>query len=437
MVLGRFIRGAETQQVAIGKERESTAQEVPCDLLIDHPVGHQHINPILTIEEDVQIILAIGRIHDALQHHLTRIARKNFRFFLGLQVITIRENQPLITGQHHACLPHRIHLVNGLKFFIENKITRLVFPEGNDLKQNHRALDGVINLGILHLLVAIGNLLGINALPGIGGVLHLDRQVTPHAFHKHSVLNGNMRVKAMPRGRARWPAPLKVKLLGKRLVEILGFGAAVHVGQPAIGQHPFVHHQVIQQFPFSKHHVQVRSNNGKLVKGRLGTFLEHQGEGLHKILISQKRDVRLKEFTLRFIVIKCGKHITQLTLLEAQVHVEAEKKPVLAEFHHVARLAVELRGHIGLPLASFLELKRARTKHRLTLLAQNTQRLPQHLGLLGQALLDEIVRATLQRIGRAFRGGSTVGRFRHKSLARLVSQAGRLIISQPCRPIGR
>ena len=93
------------------------------------------------------------------------------------------------------------------------------------------------------------------------------------------------------------------------------------------------------------------------------------------------------------VIFKHAEYVTQLPLLKPEIDIEPEEETVIAKLNHVARFAVELRGHA----IHLQELQLARAENFRALSVQIAQPLSQHLALIGQALLDEIVRAAFQR----------------------------------------
>ena len=93
------------------------------------------------------------------------------------------------------------------------------------------------------------------------------------------------------------------------------------------------------------------------------------------------------------VIFKHAEDIAQLPLLKAEVYIETKQETIVAELNHIARLAIELRGHA----IHFLQLQLARTKHFRALLVELAQSLAQHFGLIRQALPNEIIRAAFQR----------------------------------------
>ena len=124
----------------------------------------------------------------------------------------------MLLGQQDAGLPDRIHTVNGLQLFVENKIPGDLLPVGRNFDKDQRALNSVLNLSIVQLLVTILHRFRINAVPRGCIVLDLDREIAAHTFHKNPILNRYMRIVTVPNITRGGVDPLEIKLRWKRSV---------------------------------------------------------------------------------------------------------------------------------------------------------------------------------------------------------------------------
>ena len=172
---------------------------------------------------------------------------------------------------------------------------------------------------------------------------------------------------------------------------------------------PFIDCDIPHFATRAEHHVKIGTNLGKPMKAGILVNRKHDAKPFLEFSIMQDGKIAFLEFLRSLVVIVYGKYVAQLPLLQAQFYVEAKEEMIVTQLDHIPRLTIELRGHPG----HFLQLQFLGAKHLCPALIQFPQLLAQSGALIIQALLDEIVRAALQRGRCAFSRCSTVGRFRH------------------------
>ena len=93
--------GLEIDHVSVGEKRKSMTLDRRVDLLRDHVVRQQHVGTAVQTVEDEHIVFAVGRSDSSLEQQVGILSREGF-VLAALQVISVRENQPVVFRQQDA-----------------------------------------------------------------------------------------------------------------------------------------------------------------------------------------------------------------------------------------------------------------------------------------------------------------------------------------------
>jgi hypothetical protein len=200
----------EQHHAPILQEGIAVAEHGVLQHALDGVVHEQRRATALAFVEDVQHVLAVGRADAALELHAGHRGVERL-VLAALQVIAAREDHAVVFGQLHAGLHDRIvaHDVAGDR--VVDQPAPDGFAIGQHLQQQQRTDAGELELGIVQRLRAVLYRFAVDALPGLGVVLHLDGEVTAGGFHEKGVEDVQVRMAAADRQVTRGPGPFKIE----------------------------------------------------------------------------------------------------------------------------------------------------------------------------------------------------------------------------------
>ena len=393
----RFVIRAEEQQVAVGEQREAIAGDALVHLLLNQPVGHQHVLPALVVVENKQRILAVGRIHHALDGHSAFAALELFQL-AGRQIIAVGKNQPVILRQQRAGLAERIDALRRLQLLVVDEVTAGGFLVGPDAQENQMADERVSDFRVIHFLEFVIHRLGVNAFAGLRVVLDLYRQVAAHALDEDAVFNRDVRMIAVAERLARGREPAEFILRRKTHAAEIRLRAPIEIAQLPALKRPLDHRDVVHARANLEDHVEVALNQRKFAERRAIIDLVEPLEVSEELLLLEDLQRAFLERAIRLVAMVDGENVFEINfLLQPELHVEAEQKPPAPELHHVARHAV-VNGGDAIRLEEF-ELHVA--ENFLPPRVEQVHPLAQQRALCLQPLTDDLVRRTAERGRRA------------------------------------
>jgi hypothetical protein len=162
--------------------------------------------------------------------------------------------------------------------------------------------------------------LAVDACPGSGVVLDLDREIAADAFHKEAVLDGNMGMQPVAVQLAMGARPGKL-VLGRE--EIFVIEAVPEIGEPIIPNQPLEGLDVGNRLADAELHEEVGLQDGELREDRILVILVEALEvGLELRVADGVERQGMKGAVAPFVH---GKHILQLDLAaQADVHIVTE-----------------------------------------------------------------------------------------------------------------
>ncbi len=343
MFLGLALR-FEAQQLTGFKERPAAADQRSTDLLFDQVVLQQHVGAGVSVVEDEQKVLAVGRGNGPLKQHVGQAVVEGFVLTV-LQVVAIGEDESVIIGQQYAGILDGIQPHGLLQLFVVDQITILLFLIRLHLQQNDVPDGGILNVGVIQCLVGIIDGFGVNPGAGVCVVFDLDGQVASHGFDEHSFQNGDMGMIAVVMVVSCGASPFEVMLWRKTKLVI---AAIVDIPQrcPVCGggvYQPFEHLDFTDRPADSEHHVQVRTAECEFGKHRILVVAEQITKIASKVFVVQQ----LQVFGRQGVVSEGvdGEHICRFGFrLQSEVDVVAEQES-LADGHHVSRKTVVVGGN--------------------------------------------------------------------------------------------
>ena len=181
----------KAQQLSAFKKCGAVADLRRVDLLFDQIVVQQDVGSRIPVIEDIQIVFAVGSHDPAFEQHVGQFVVERL-IFAVLQVIAVRENQPVIVRQHNAGVTNGIQPQSTLQFFVVDDVAEAFFLIGPHLQQNDVANDREVDFCVVERLIGVVDGLGVDAFAGFCIVLDLDRQVTANCFDEDAILNRNV-----------------------------------------------------------------------------------------------------------------------------------------------------------------------------------------------------------------------------------------------------
>ncbi len=210
-------------------------------LLADHVVGQQQRTAVAAGVEDVEHVLAVGGADHPLELEVVHLGVEGLAD-PGLQVVPAGEDQPLVLGQPLARLADAVEPHDGLGAGVEDQVPPRGLVVRPDPQQDQRADPRVRDVRVGEALQRLVHRFPVDALAGLGVVLHLDREVAADRLDEHLVLDRDVRVAAQHVVLADRGGPLEVV---RRREDVVALAPVVHVGHRAVGadlpaQHPDV-----------------------------------------------------------------------------------------------------------------------------------------------------------------------------------------------------
>ena len=311
----------------------------------------------------------------------------------ALQHVAVGEDDAVVVRQQHAGVADGIQPMHGAGFLVEDQIAVQGLAVRQDLQQDQRSDAGVENLRVVQCLVAVRNGLGVDPAAVLGVVLDLDGEVAADGFHKHAVLDRDMRMQTRPVHSAMGADPLELVLFW---IDILMIEAVAEVFEPPARHAPLEDLDVLQRLARPHRKIEMRTDDHELLEDRLAVILEEVREVRGEAGVVQHLENRHRGEGARFrIVVVGGKHIADVRrLLQPELDVVTEEKAALADRHQIAGDAVVLGGH-----ALGAEQRGLHTaEHGQALGVQFVQSLAQRARMLVQPGADHLIRATFEPV---------------------------------------
>ena len=398
-MLLRLPIGPEKHQPAVPEQRKPRTQDRRVHPLADAVVGKQDIlagRPVVEREEE---ILAVGGGHPALEAHVEDPVVEGLHL-AALQQVAVGEDDAVVVGQQDAGIADGVQPRHGARLLVEHKVARRVLAIRDDAQEDQRTHAGILDVGIIERLVPLGDRLGIDAVPGLGVVLDLDGQVAAHRFHKHPVLDRDVRMQA---GAVHAPVgPPPVELVLAR-IDILVVEAVAQILEPAAGHPPLEDLDVLQALAGPHRDEQVRADHHELLEDRVAVILVEFREVRDEAGVVQHLGHRdLAEGPGGGVEIIGREDILDVgRLLQSELDVVAEQEAVPAHGDQVAGHAVVLGGDPLGPQQGGLHP----AEHRQSVGVQPLEALAQGPAVLLQPGTDHLISPAFER----FRSGLGFG----------------------------
>ncbi|MDT4820899.1 hypothetical protein FQZ97_540490 [compost metagenome] len=412
---GLDVVAVEHQHAAVGKARVAVGDDRRGELLVDQVVVEQRIAPGLRVVEHIGHVFAVGRAQHALEaqvfHHLGRQVEA---FVLArLQVVAARKNDAVVFGQLHAGAADGVDALDLLRADVEHQVARDLLAVGLHAQQDQHAQLGPGDLGVGERLALVLHRLAVDAQPGLGVVLDLDREVAAQRLDEHGVEHVHVRVLAAHVVFARGHGPLEIVARGQGDVALAAVVDVIDVAVALDG--PAEHAHVVQLLADLERGKQLVLRDAQLQqRGLLVVGVELAEVGGETRVFEEGAGQRHR---LQLVVLGGGfawrcepvqaEHVAHGRFLaQADEDVVAEQQQV-ADAHDVARHGVVLGARAGAQdqrLVGAAELGQPLLVERLRLLEQA-------LALGFEPLLQQVVAAAAgdQRFG-GVDGGLGAGR---------------------------
>ena len=392
---GLFVVGQEDQHAPVGKARVAVRHDGRGQGLVDQVVAEQRVVATARLVEHIEHFLAVRRAQHALETQAAAELRGQIKalVFARLQVHAARKNDAVVFGQLHAGDTDGVDALHLLRAGVEDKVARLGLAVRLDPQQDQQTQPRPGHLGVHQRLVLVFHRLAVDAQPGFGVVLDLDREVAAQGLDEDGVLHVDVRVLAAHVVLARGDCPLEV--VGRRQRHV-ALAAVVHVAHRAAGlDAPAEHAQVVQLLADLEGRKQLVLRDAQLQQRGLLVVGVQLAEVGHETRVVQEAAGQWHRFELVGAVVFGQtverKHVAHRRLFfQADEDVVAEQQHV-ADAHQIARDAVVFGARAGAQQQALLGAAKgaqARFVERLGLVLQRVA-----LGL--QALFQQLVAATV------------------------------------------
>ena len=206
----RLLGGAaEDEQAPIGEEAHAVADDRGRDLLADEVVGQERVQTIPPTVEDVEHVLAVGRLDRALELEAVDVLGEDL-VLAAREHVPTREDDAVVLGQLPARESDRVDAHRGLGADVVDVVAKRLLAEGLHLEEQERAELRVVDLRVVHALVRIIDEVGEDALARLRVVLDLDREVAARRLDEDDVHDRDVRKAPRALVFARRPRPLEV-----------------------------------------------------------------------------------------------------------------------------------------------------------------------------------------------------------------------------------
>ncbi len=299
-----------------------------------------------------------------------------------------------------------VDAVDLLGALVEEQVPVGLFLVGQDAQQNEAAHDGVVDLGVVELLVGVVHRLGVNAQAAVGVVLDLDGEVAADGFHEHAVLDGHVRVPALAEVVAGGALPLELVARGEDKLVVEAVAQVLECARRVIDP-PLEDLHLVRAATDLHDEVQVGADPVELQEGGVLVVAVEVGEVLAELRVGQGRLAGGVQRVVARGAVVHGEHILDPQVgAQAEVDVVAEDEAPPAQRGQVARHAVVVGGEPrggeqrGLDAA----------EHRHAVGVQALEARAQLRRVAVQALADDLVGAGLQGgAGGGRMGASDIG----------------------------
>ncbi len=405
MDAGRFAAfGMEQHHAPVLHQGVAMAEHRVLQHALDGVVDEQRRAPAFALVEDVQHVLAVGRTDAALELHAGHRGVERL-VLAALQVIATREDHAVVFGQLHAGLHDRIvaHDAAGQRVVDQPAPLRLAVRQ--HLQQHQRADPGKFELGVVQRLRAVLHRFAVDALPGLGVVLDLDREVAAGGLHEQGIEDVQVRMAAIDRQVAGRPGPFEVE---RRRQCDIALTARIQIGQFAIArQRPAEHAHVAAALTDLERRQQLVPHHDQLQQARVLVVGVQFVEVVHEAGLVEEAALQLQR---RHVVAVAAlhqpvqaEHVLDAGLgLQPDEHVVAEQQAVRPDLHDVTADAVVFAADAEAPdylQAAVAELGQA-------LAVERFGQALQALALLGQAAAQDFIGTAL---GNGLVDGSAAG----------------------------
>ncbi|MBV6413529.1 MAG: hypothetical protein OMOMHJEC_01347 [Xanthomonadales bacterium] len=378
------------QQPAVVEARVAGGQQGLADRAVDQVVGQQRVVAAGLVVEHVEHVLAARRAHRALQPVTAEVVPEILEMLelAGLEVVAAGEHDAVVLGQFDAGIADLVDAHHLLQALVVDEVADHVLAVGPDRQHDQRAQIGIADLGVRERLVLVVDRLAVDAKPGLGVVLDLDREVATGGLDEHGVEDVHVRMAAEHMLLAPHRQPLEAVRRGQHVIAL---AAVVDVGQrPAALDRETEHALVAGLAAGAEDQQQALAGDPQLVeRGRLvvGVKLAEVGD---ETLLGEETACDRDRLHFRAIgavdeAVQAEDVVDPGLLLQPERDLVAEQQQ-LADAHDVARHAVVL-GARGQPRQQLrLDAPESGDAPGIQRLGPGTQR----LGGRGEALLEEV-----------------------------------------------
>jgi len=143
--------------------------------------------------EDVENVFAVGRADRALEHEPLVVAVEDL-VVAGLEIVAAGEDEPVVLGELNARLPYAIDAHDLFRALVVDEVAPGLLTVWQNLEEDEHTDVRVEDRRVVERLIAILDLLAVDALAAVGVVLDLDRQIAAHGLDEDLVEDVDVRV---------------------------------------------------------------------------------------------------------------------------------------------------------------------------------------------------------------------------------------------------
>ena len=343
---------SEDDETAVVEDAVSVARNLSLHLLPNQVVGEQEIAPVGRAVEDVEHVFAVRRPDLFVNDQVGQLVAEEL-MVAGLQVVPAGEDDTVLLRELETRLANRVRADHGLRSQVEDEVTPDLLVVWSNPEQNQAADLRVLDARVVERLVRVVDAFRVDALPALGVVLDLDRQVAADTFHEDLVEDRHMRVAPFDVVVAGRLAPAE-RVSGRVCMVLLA--AVVDVLEAPVGQAiPAEHTQVARGLSVPEDSQQLGRSPPNLLEPRFAVVLIEVDEVLGERWVDEEAAPGCAEVDRRKLdafrrlgeAVQAEDIAGDDLLLHPDQHVVAEEQ-VTADVQHVARDALVLGPHSAL-----------------------------------------------------------------------------------------